>query len=181
MKLLPLLPILLALPWLGCEDLLKDYQEETFTVDEFDHNACLLLAADTVSVNRNTTALDDTSFATAAETIHYLSQDSMLVLTPQDTFPWKVSLAADTAYAVLNVTGDPGTTVFFADASLRISLTSSGDMTLTPVSIAPGLETIADCPLIRTRVAFDLSAGDYLLEISGEDVNSTYMVVLNEN
>lgn len=180
MKHLNILLLILALPWLGCEDLLKDYQEETFTVDEFDHNACVLLETDSLAVSRNMSTIEDTSFATAGDTIAYLSQDTLLILTPSDLNTWDVRVGADTAYAVVRVTGSPPATVFFTDVSIDLTLISSHSGTVTPVSTVLSMETIADCSLIRTRAAYNLSAGDYLLRISGEDVNSVLMVIINE-
>jgi len=180
MKHLSLILPILALIWLGCEDLLKDYQEETFTVDEFDHNACVLLETDSLAVSRNMSILADTSFSSTAEIIAYLSQDTLLVLTPSNTNTWDIRVGADTAYAVVTIAGSPTTTVFFTDVSVDLALTSTENETITPVSATISMETIADCSLIRNQEAYSLSAGDYLLTVSGEDINSVLMVIMNE-
>ncbi len=180
MKHLHLLLLILTLPWLGCENILKDYQEETFTVNTFDHDACVLLETDSVAVSRSMSTLDDTSFATAADTIIYLSLDTLLVLTPSDSNSWDIHVGADVAYAVVRIVGSPATTVFFTDVSVDVTLTSADNEAVTPVNTVLSMETIADCALIRNRMSYSLAAGDYLLTIAGEDVNSVLMVIINE-
>lgn len=137
------LPVISALDERGCGLLVDTLFLEVSTVGVPDLQLSWLAAADTTVAQ-----LYDTLLAASAVIVHY----------PAD--------GSDTSYALLEHTGtgsSESAVAFMMSDHLDVELVRKDGAELTPRSAIIPLETIADCPTVKTRLAFELAGGTYLV------------------
>jgi hypothetical protein len=135
-----------------------DYKNETYMIIEMDDNACNILNADSLAVNKIAASMNDTVFASTQDSINFLIANDAHVLAVSSS-PFYV-------------------TIFFLDDPITISMIDQTGHRFGPSDENIDLSTVAGCPEIKTRNLFDLFSGDYLIEVTGENLNSTVFVVM---
>ena len=165
----------------GCDAFLEDYQDETFSMNEFDIVACNIFGADSISVGRTINGLLDTSLTSRADSIAYIMEDSLKVITTSENYPWQITMESDTCFMVLYLPSASLETKIYLDDPLNIDLYSDAGQVLEPESQSPSLTAIAGCPLIRALYTYNLSPGNYLIKVTGDDLNNTLFVLLGND
>ena len=151
-----------------------DYKNETYMIIEMDDNACNILNADSLAVNKIAASMNDTVFASTQDSINFLIANDAHVLAVSSS-PFYVTMEDNTCYLAFNASG---ATIFFLDDPITISMIDSTGHRFGPSDENIDLSTVAGCPEIKTRNLFDLFSGDYLIEVTGENLNSTVFVVM---
>ena len=165
----------------GCDAFLEDYQDETFSMNESDIVACNIFGADSISVGRTINGLLDTSLTSRADSIAYIMEDSLKVITTSENYPWQITMESDTCFMVLYLPSASLETKIYLDDPLNIDLYSDAGQVLEPESQSPSLTAIAGCPLIRALYTYNLSPGNYLIKVTGDDLNNTLFVLLGND
>ena len=165
----------------GCDAFLEDYQDETFSMNESDIVACNIFGADSISVGRTINGLLDTSLTSRADSIAYIMDDSLKVITTSENYPWQITMESDTCFMVLYLPSASLETKIYLDDPLNIDLYSDAGQVLEPESQSPSLTAIAGCPLIRALYTYNLSPGNYLIKVTGDDLNNTLFVLLGND
>ena len=181
MRKIYLINYLIMLMITGCNTLLEDYQDETFSMNEYDIVACNVFGADSVSVGRTINDLMDTSFTSRADSIAYIMQDSLKVVTTSENYPWQIIMESDTCFMVLSLPSASLNTNIYLDDPLNIYLYSDTGQALEPESQSPLLTAIAGCSDIRAFYTFSLSSGNYLIKVTGDNLNNTLFVLLGND
>lgn len=181
MRKIYLISFLVILLDIGCNKLLEDYQDETFSMNESDVAACNIFGADSISVGRTINGLLDTSFTSRADSIAFIMEDSLKVITTSENYPWQITMESDTCFMVLYLPSASLETKIYLDDPLNIDLYSDAGQVLEPESQSPSLTAIAGCPLIRALYTYNLSPGNYLIKVTGDDLNNTLFVLLGND
>ena len=165
----------------GCDAFLEDYQDETFSMNESDIVACNIFGADSISAGRTINGLLDTSLTSRADSIAFIMEDSLKVITTSENYPWQITMESDTCFMVLYLPSASLETKIYLDDPLNIDLYSDAGQVLEPESQSPSLTAIAGCPLIRALYTYNLSPGNYLIKVTGDDLNNTLFVLLGND
>ena len=181
MRKIYLISFLVILLDTGCNKLLEDYQDETFSMNESDVVACNIFGADSISVGRTINGLLDTSFTSRADSIAFIMEDSLKVITTSENYPWQIIMESDTCFMVLSLPSASLNTNIYLDDPLNIYLYSDTGQALEPESQSPLLTAIAGCSDIRAFYTFSLSSGNYLIKVTGDNLNNTLFVLLGND
>ena len=171
----------IALLIAGCSRLFQDYQDETFAMDENDVAACKIFGADSLSVGRIIDGLMDTSFTSRADSISFILQDSLKVVTVSENHPWQITLESDTSFMVLSLPSVSLNTNIYINDPINIHVYSTTGQALEPGSRSPSLTMISSCSEIRAFYNFNLSSGNYLIKVTADDLNNTLFVLLGND
>ena len=171
----------IALLIAGCSRLFQDYQDETFAMDENDVAACKIFGADSLSVGRIIDDLMDTSFTSRADSISFILQDSLKVVTVSENHPWQITLESDTSFMVLSLPSVSLNTNIYINDPINIHVYSTTGQALEPESWSPSLTMIAGCSDIRAFYNFNLSSGNYLIKVTADDLNNILFVLLGND
>ncbi|MEA3432171.1 MAG: hypothetical protein U9R01_05810 [candidate division WOR-3 bacterium] len=166
--------ILLVITLFGC----REFQEEEFAISSLDAEAYALLQdslSDTIStfplMNFDTSWVGSVVYDNVPEILDSLevydikvyADTSYTIITPEDM---------DTNYIFyqnnptdIPVTGNGVNIVFFFNDYLNINLIGENGTLINEESNAIPPETIADCPELKTRIAYTLEEEKYLVEL----------------
>lgn len=169
---LVLLSVLISIFWVACED----YQDETFTITDLDAAACSIYEVDSLSITLPLIQIPDT-LTSYGDQETYVDTNGIVCSVNPDSL-WSVRFSESPSYGVLQI-NMAGTKVLYTNENVNIVL-SNADGEIAPLVQTVDLATIADCEYIFSRREYELTAGSYLLEFSGEDPRNFKMVILNK-
>lgn len=150
----------------GCSELLEEQvlpEDSQLSISDFDTTGCALLS-DTLFTVLESPNLDSIDIAwtsggadTLAELLDTMALDSRLVIR---------NLGSGTdGYALISSEDLGGEdVVLFLDDYLAVTIISADGDTLSPEEFIP-LETLAECPTITLRLAFNTGSSDCLVKI----------------
>lgn len=159
--------------FVSCQEILPDaFQEEEFSLGPLDSEARTILLGDTLAVPVS---------ASVSDTLDSLIADSVLMYSLQVN--WRIGMPGDTAYVALNLaegTMGEGTLVFFYDDIVSMAVMDDGGTEIEVSQDVFPLETFAFAPEIRTRLGYELSAGEGYLIRFVASTRSFHVVILEE-
>ena len=123
----------------------------------------------------------DTSFTSRADSISFILQDSLKVVTVTEDHPWQITLESDTSFMVLSLPSVSLNTNIYISDPINIHVYSTTGLALEPESWAPSLTMISGCSEIRAFYNFNLSSGNYLIKVTADDLNNTLFVLLGND
>ena len=123
----------------------------------------------------------DTSFTSRADSISFILQDSLKVVTVSENHPWQITLESDTSFMVLSLPSVSLNTSIYINDPINIHVYSTTGQALEPGSRSPSLTMIAGCSEIRAFYNFNLSSGNYLIKVTADDLNNTLFVLLGND
>jgi len=179
--------ILFTLPvimFFGC----KQYQTEEFTISNLDAKACELLQdslSDTISTspltNFDSSWVDSTIYGNVDKILDSLEANKIMVTESDTSFTIITPLDIDTSYAYLFTQLDE--VVFFFNDFINMSIIDTGGAFLGVENKTIPLETVYDCPEIRTRLVYKPVGERYLLQIIKTDqtLGDTLLAVILHN
>ncbi|OYD14118.1 hypothetical protein CH333_08950 [candidate division WOR-3 bacterium JGI_Cruoil_03_44_89] len=166
-----ILGILLVVVFFGCEE----YQKEEFTISDLDAKACVLLLdslSDTISTslltNFDTTWVVDTVIYNSIPEILDSLETNNIMITPGVSYTIVTPEDMDTNYIFYQdslIGGDGVNVVFYFNDYLSINLVGENGTVIDEKSKAIPLETVYDCPELKTRIVYKLVEEGYLVEL----------------
>ena len=175
---------LALLAGIGCDT----YQTETYVISELDALACKYLKNDTAQVVQTAAlAQFDTTWADSSLDQHIAAvfdslQANGIVVSASDTVN-RISLSDDfdVTYAVLN--SDGGEVVFFFTDYISMSVYGEDGKLIPMKDNAIPLETVQECPEMKTRLVYTLPGKKNLLQFVRGDqtVYRTFTEVILPN
>lgn len=162
----------------SCNSLFDNYEDESYAMDGMDEQLCTLIDTDSLLIVRNSLTFTDTLSSTIEDSIYWLLEDSTTLIAPSVTNGWLIYYPAEVSYLVLKLDEDSNT-IFATNTSGGYKLVYSDGTVVVPVSTMFPLETIAECPTIRTRDEYELSQGYYILSLNRESEGTLKITMIN--
>ncbi len=170
--------ILIVSIFSGCETFFEDYQNESFIMSNVDEKICSLLNSDSTMIARSSILYSDTTALTLADSISWLSTDSMAVITESNENAWSVCQPIGVSYLLIDIVSD-GNYIIATNKSNDYLFKSNDGLVVIPSSDILDLETIAECSVIRSRSEYEMAQGTYFISFNRESEGFIKMAIIN--
>ncbi len=176
--------VLFVITLFGC----GEFQEEEFAISDLDAEAYALLQdsmSDTILTspltNFDSSWVDSTIYENVEKILDSLEANGIIVTDSDTSFTIITPKNIDTSYTYFLTQSDE--VVFFFDDFVNMNIIGLNGTVLGAESKAIPLETVYDCPEIRTRLIYRLPGSRNLVQIIKTDqtMGPTFRLVILQN